>query len=421
MYNRNGESLMTLSIKKTYSMTFSVKNLIAILFIVAPSIKPYVIRISAFDNIYDAWGVLTFLVLLFNCVILRRISLNKTVKYLFLFVAVYFISTIIYGYASLLSVISEVSRMMICPLYLSMCNKEGYFKLNRGIANISKLYKIVLYIDCISILVNLKIHIFQSEIFSFLGMDNTAAFIIVPMLTVIIYNDVNRNNKISANSLFLLVLCTLCKLLTFSVTAILSLFVFVILLCISNLKELRQKIKEYIFKPKKYLIIIIFVVIGIVFLNIQYLFADIILALGKDVDLGRVRIWKNVIATFWKSPIIGYGKVEDSIFIDLVGMTQWDTTCNHPHNSVLAIIFNCGLVGAFFYFKMMQIPLKNIVQNISSSKYRIISIGLISFFVLMLADDYMFMPYIYVLFCVGSFNKYNGMVKKHYGIWSSNS
>jgi len=382
------------------------------IFVILPSIKPYVIRISRIDNIYDLFGIMVCFGMIVVCFFVKNVHANKTFKYFTAFLAVYFISTLINGYSSLISVVSESSRMLICPIYMLYKYKEGYYEYRKCIHNIAEVYRYILYIDFISILLNLKFNIFEEKIFSFLGMDNTAAFIVIPMLAVVIYDDVNQKGKIRRNSILLYFFCFVGKVLTSSVTAFLSLGVFGFLLFLNEYKFRNNDDKTISkwYKPKKYVILSVIILVGIVFFKVQYLFADIIIALGKDLNLGRVRIWENVIQSFIYSPLIGYGKVNPEEFIELVGMSKWDATCNHPHNSILAIFFCGGLIGSFFYIMMLKKSFKNISKNIYEYKIKIVCIGFISFLVLMLADDYLFMPYIYVLIMIASQYKYKELI-----------
>lgn len=381
-------------------------NYVAILetiFLILPSIKPYVVRISVFDNLYDIWGLVTLLLNFSLCFYVNKKFIKEcdTIKYLFLFIGVYFVSTLINGLSSVAAVLSESSRLLICPLYLSYNYNKGQSAFKSAVHNIGSLYRIILYIDCVSILINLKYSIFISDIFSFLGMDNTAAFIVIPMLAVVIFDDLYQKGKISLNSIFLLWLCTLCKVLTYSLTACLALLVFIIMLLFTIPHKIeiscRKKLIKNFLNPRLIMVIMILILMGIVFFNVQYLFKSIIIALGKDVNLGRVRIWQNTVNTFFKSPIIGFGKVNPETFIELIGMSVWDQTCNHPHNSFLAIFFNCGIIGGFFFFKMLQKPLNKIIMYRNKREVIVLGIGMVSYIILMMADDYMFLPYIYVL------------------------
>lgn len=357
-----------------------------------PAIKPYSVRVSRFDNMYDAWGVLSVTVLILLWVRKCRKKERWAVKLEMLFCFTYLVSTIINRHYGILSEISECAKLLIIPCYFDLASDNNC---TARIVHYSRnLFIVVLMVDCMSVFLNLRFGIFENMVYSFLGLDNTAAFAIVPMLIVIFFDDVSRIGKLSKIGIFIYFACTVCKIITESITAMLALVVFGIFLFLHKYMQFIRKLISI----KNLLILSALIIIGVVYFNIQELFTPLLVMLGKNGTLsGRINIWRGLISSIHRSPILGFGKVDGDTFREITGLSSWAKQAGHPHNTFLAIIFTCGIIGVIIYIMLFR------NMFIQTSKYRknadmaIIIYGMVAYIILMFTEDYLFQPYFYII------------------------
>lgn len=79
---------------------------------------------------------------------------------------------------------------------------------------------------------------------------------------------------------------------------------------------------------------------------------------AEDPGSGRLEIWLGTWREFWKRPMFGFG---ESQFRDHVPEALG--AYNHPHNVILQILFQWGLVGAICYFSLALALLAGLQKN----------------------------------------------------------
>ena len=67
---------------------------------------------------------------------------------------------------------------------------------------------------------------------------------------------------------------------------------------------------------------------------------------NKFSDRGRFKMWRDYIAYFKESPIVGAGFAE---FRDLY-YNKWVDTAWQAHNTIIQVLGSTGIVGTAFYF-----------------------------------------------------------------------
>ena len=68
---------------------------------------------------------------------------------------------------------------------------------------------------------------------------------------------------------------------------------------------------------------------------------------SDDPGSGRTEIWLGTLRVFRDKPLFGYGESQFRLLVPEVHGAY-----NHPHNWMLQILFQWGLVGAFCYFAL---------------------------------------------------------------------
>lgn len=365
-----------------------------ILFIV-PALKVYAIqRIGFLDTLFDIWGIISCLSLVLITV---KIKKNVLIKYIISFVLIYLVSTWFHNPDQLIGAISETSRLLIVPFYMLLIKHEH--SMVSFLVKLRKSFILLLFVDTFTGTVQIAgIRIFENNAITFLGLDNYAAFIIIPMLSIIFFTSYICVGRIRRIDIMIYFLSFTMKLLTNSLSALLALIIFGLTIFLGLHWE---KIREQI-TPRKIMILIIILLIMIVGFGIQNFFEPLFTKLGRDVTLSyRTVIWDKLLRSIPESLLIGYGKTSGDEFKTIVGLSLlYDTQANHPHSFYLAVLFSTGCIGCIVFFRMLFLTFKGSFQNRKSKSMYLLSCGLISFFIIAFADDYIMLPYLYILICI---------------------
>ena len=342
--------------------------------------------------------------ILISITIKRRTNLPVVMKYIYLFVVIYIIATVFNYPDQLLGAISESARLLIVPIYMMILNDLK--KIRNFLIKLRKCFLVLLGADIfVGLLQIVGISIFENKEVTFLGLDNYAAFIIVPVFTIVFYTSYICKGHIRLIDVVLYLLALSIKIMTDSLTAIMALVLFGIIVFLGFHWNFMRKV----ITPKKILIGVVFLLILIVGFEIQNYFEPIFNYFGKDVTLSyRTVIWNKVIASLPDALLVGYGKTNADEFRTIVGFSLiYDVEANHPHSFYLAILFSTGIIGTIVFIKILFESFKKLYYSTSKRANYILTSGLISFFVLAFADDYIMLPFFYILISVVTFFDFN--------------
>ena len=373
---------------------------IVFLVLVLPSVKMYAIaQFPIVDNVFDIVGVLSCIFLMLLCLLKRNnLIVPRGCKYIFAFLCIFLISTIFHYGEDILGLISETSKILIVVLYLVLSLSSGERSFLKALRKFRTIYLIILFADSLCLLIEtVGFKIYDSDIYTILGMDNYAAFSIVPMLSVVFYTSYKINGKIQVIDKIAFLSCFLAKFATVSLTAIISMAIMAAVICISiNGKRLRK-----IISPKFIICMIVILIIGIVYFKMGQRIDALFLSTGKTIT-NRTMIWDHTIKSVSESPIIGFGYTNEDQFKRITGFfhVAWESTQTHPHNYILAILFHTGVVGLLIYIGIFNQFVKVIKNNVQNKITAIVLGGISGFLVLSIPDGYELLPSIYVFFSV---------------------
>ena len=370
------------------------KNLIFILFLLIPFFKP--IGLSYFtiiNNSFKVWKLIAMIIIMY--IIVKKLLKNKKVIIdknflgLFLFWLIYLINCLINktDYTTVLS--NAISIFLIFEFIHYECEiKKGNELLNA----LEILFTIYLILQIISVFyINITHRAIFEPIYNdyiyFLGTDNYSAFQIIPMLTIIIYNNALRKEILCFKNIFLLIMVIICNIFTKSYTAIFaSVILFVIII-------LNKKIKNILnfFSIKKIIFIYCLLLILILGFNIQYIFANLLEnQIEKGVSLNsRTIIWKNSLELIKTKILFGYGTLSNDMIKSYVLYGA-----GHAHNFLLELLLRTGIVGTISYIVFL---LKTISKDLLSNESKILYGGLLVFLILSFMDFYPEILYLYLL------------------------
>lgn len=371
----------------------SFDSMLGFLFCILPVIKLDFIRsYEKLDLLYDLWGVLSVFSILVR-MFMRGRKISMTSLMLGGFCAIYCVMTLVVTPSAVLGSVSQSVRLMIVPLYIDYTKSR--LETLKFIDRLSKFFFVILVADSVSVFANTT-GVIQ---YSLMGLDNTAIFSIIPMLTVIMFNSYIRHGKINKSSMFIFLLCCMAKFRSLAVTSILSLFIMGMLLIIV-FRLWNTRLKKMVNANIFFGICIAFTV-GVLFFNLQNLFVVFFGLFGKDGTMsGRTNIWSATAKSIFRHPLLGYGQAVPGVFQSIVGLSKWARAATHTHNFILEIIWSTGLAGTVMYMYVLVNAVKKLRKYSDFTSAKILICGMSGFFILMITDSYIFQPVFVVLLCI---------------------
>lgn len=358
-------------------------------------IRPYYVQIN--ENLNLIWGITTCAFMLISTIILFTNRKKNNLFWIVLFSIVYIFATFFNERHNLFGSISTVAQILLpfnLGLFLSINKyKEDIVKI------VPKIAAIYIYLDSLLGILGISEKILgMNNSMTFLGYDNYAIYVLLPLITVKWGLGYYRNGKLEISDWICWGLPLFYKITTLSTNAIIGLVLMPIIYCISkNIRILRKLIR-----PQNAIIILIILLIAVLGFGVQEIFEGLMIKIGKGTTLGfRTVIWNHVALVLPKIPFWGFGQIDDGSFQNIVGLSPvWDTQANHAHNLIFDIWFSTGILGLIFYTLMLWSCLKHSRKLINIVEYRILIIGLIVYFLMGFLDGYPYIPSFYLLISI---------------------
>lgn len=110
----------------------------------------------------------------------------------------------------------------------------------------------------------------------------------------------------------------------------------------------------------------------------------------EQFSSGRTELWKDSITLVMDRPLVGYGGQQFQAVSSAA-----ENTFRHPHNFVLQVFFDWGLLGGAAFLGMLTLALGKIWRNRSQQGgvFRIAVLGTVTMFFFALIDGILFYPY----------------------------
>ena len=235
----------------------------------------------------------------------------------------------------------------------------------------------------------------------FLEHDNGSFFYTLPVLFLSIIYSLKKHNKISIYCYLFLIINILGYVYVMSTIASVCLVALMFCLLYINSKTLNN-----IINSKAIGIILISILVGLLFFNLQsYFVTNILNYFNKDVTLsGRTIIWQRAFDFIKVRPIIGYGQ-------ELLQIRLLRFGISHVHNILLQIIYNGGFL-AFFIYILCILMLNKSINNCENSKMKfVMKVIMYLYFFASIFDFYNTKFIVYIIFvCCGNSNLLNNKV-----------
>lgn len=372
---------------------FNIPNVIPwlkFLFIFLPVCKPYTVQqIDILDDVFDIWGLLVFIFLLL--LTRGKIKFGGIKKYIFLLCFLYIFFTFLNSSDVKFGAVSEVVRILILPIYFMGIHTQRQFI--SVCKKISAVYLLLIIIDCITIIWVSTGHLdFYNEAeISFLGSDNFAVFLLLPMFGTIHIIANYIDSRVNIFSLVLFGLCLVLKMYTFSLTAIFGMLVYATLIILWKKKK-NCDYSLYLRTVTTVFWLSLFVTLFASYIGIA---TQALALFGKDTIFSRMNIWAHTIDSLPEHLIVGLGKYEGLDFKEYINLPH-GYIADHVHNCYLASVLKWGIWGPIIFYKGYQ----HIISLKNKDEIYILLAYIISAMVIGTYEDYFMVPFFFILFFI---------------------
>lgn len=277
-------------------------------------------------------------------------------------------------FGNLKLVFHKYFKIMAIILYLDLGIKKytinTLFSLSYSllILNIINFYTIIMYPS----------GWYSSELYDnnwFFGYDNTHIFMyFASIISFYLYRKA-KNDKFNIFETLMICIITYNVFFCFSANSVVAYTIFLIYIL---LKKQIDKIE--FMNSKTYFIIFLLIFVFIVLLRVQNLFEWLIVGvLHKDLTFtNRVKIWDMIITLIKEKPLFGYG-------LEPVEVLKYKLRgpFTHAHNTILDVMYKCGIAGIIPFLSMIIFSVKELYKNKENVISRYCSIILFCLLIMM--------------------------------------
>lgn len=318
-------------------------------FLIAPFLMSTIVFVlinGTFANLILMWKLVAFLYVAVQY--LKRGKLSKFCAAVFLYFAVWFLSTLLNGQ----NIIEYCKEIIVMSFYIFLFENAKWREETDTAVHITSLIiflELTVNLVCIWIFPNGLWHttsMYGVETnYYFLGMDNQATPLIIIALFCVVYHYHNNMSRRYLYCYFVVVILN--TVLMGSATCIAGFIVFVLFLLLS-------RVDSKIFNMRTAVLFVIVIYILFVLLRAQKLFEFFIVnVLQRDIGFSaRTGIWDGAMRLVSEKPILGYGcKTFATLFKG-----------RHAHNMYLQIMLQSGIVGFVLFLNYVRSVIKKCIH-----------------------------------------------------------
>ncbi|MGN0612572.1 MAG: O-antigen ligase family protein [Porcipelethomonas sp.] len=254
---------------------------------------------------------------------------------------------------------------------------------------------------------------------TFMGIENRWIYILLPWTIIAFVNSYLKYQKITPHAWLIYIVSTVSLVIEWSAGAMISFLMIPVVLWLSKfiirehgiLKRFAARLMFFGVTLIDYLL-----VYGII---LDFLGPFIMKYLHKSVTLtGRTFLWDAVIGVLNKEPLLGMGVQSHEFDMDFFSKSAWDLegmAVNHPHNHLLNVAYNGGLLALAFFILVLYFVMRDIDRIRDCKLKRILFTGALVIFVAALVDTldfslfYLLIPLVANLSHLG--NKKNALLE----------
>ena len=229
----------------------------------------------------------------------------------------------------------------------------------------------------------------------FMGYDNGMIYNLIPMCAYsLLYSLMNAGKLLSLLSVYCISLAIVSVLYVQSVTGILAMAAFVLLLGL-----LSRRRHSILLNPIFLISIFLLLTTLLVVFHIHFFFADIISQVfGKDATLsGRTYLWDYAIQHIRDNPVFGTGATTRSV-LGINGHVY-----AHPHCLILDLLYKGGIPMFAAFVAMLILFIKGSMKGATSVARGVIVISAFSLLIVEVASSGQFKPFFWAIFVLASY------------------
>jgi O-antigen ligase len=376
---------------KNNTVANDAKVVILSVFVFFPFLAPdFLLQFNSIHLLYSICKIVSVAITLVLFLTKRRISLISFL--IILFYSEWVFVTIFKFNSQLIIVIKHTLYVATVILFYENTNKQHIPSCLWGLIIV---HSVLTYVNFISVIVfpdglyepdflyyeyNYKnIH----EKYYFLGHNNSVVRFILPGIIFSALYDYIKYAKLKWRTFLLAGISMATVTLTWSNTGMIGCSILLVYLLFISRINLSQKINAKLFL--KISVILFFL---IVVFRIQIIFSFIIEDLfQKDLDMSyRTFVWDAALFYVAKSPIWGYGFVEDLWELITLSNINWMPTS--AHNYFLDICLRGGLISLFLLLIIASLVCKKLDSTDKTPIVSLISFGLLAYFIMWQAEPF---------------------------------
>lgn len=373
------------------------KNRIFLIILILPYFKPASLEFISpnLDEIFNICRIFSFIFSV--SIYLYNRNYSKMLICLTLYQLVLLISTILNNgdyWRLAVSCGTIISFSMLTEVVLKQ-NPQIFFN------SIAFLYFILIPLDLILYLIYPggfgRSSYYNANIYYFLSIRNGFAPLFIPIIVCLCIYSAFKNKKITCMTWITILCGSLRLLMTWSATGVVSWFILIMYIIFLY----RKFIGRFIDILKYYFVFLTFQ-ICFVFLRIQEHFSYIIeVMLHRSLTFtGRTEIWDYAYLLIKQSPVLGYGVYEGH------GLIPRGNLYYYSHNGILEVLLQGGFIGLIIFFMLFIIAAIPLYKHRTHYIVGIISTGIFSLLVIMLAEATITDIQLYMLLVIGSCSPY---------------
>lgn len=241
---------------------------------------------------------------------------------------------------------------------------------------------------------------------NFLASDNMMCYYVLPFLMLVAVSALHRKSRMDLISWVLIAVCLAGIVLSASGTGMVGCFFFagMLIVCLFFGNKFRFPITVF------YVAYILFLV-GVAVFSIQDYAADFLYeVLGKSTTFtGRTFIWARVPEYILQKPLLGYGTSGTGraqviwIGSDVSDTFLWNSYWS-AHNYFFNILIEGGFLEFAAYIGVLVIATKALKKGTDRMIVNVISVGILSMFILYTAEGELLGPAQYLMFLLAYYN-----------------